>query len=120
MRQHQASRSIPHHVKPFGGAVSRRRISRLPPDGVAGSLGGAERIVVSQLADAGAVKVFSSGSALDLGPAMYLHSPSDHGRHPTFREIASFSPFDGTTGTRIADEHHTRSKSAGERCHIPR
>ena len=60
------------------------------------------RIVVSQLADAGTVKVFSSGSALDPGPAMYLHSPSDHGRHPTFREIASFNPFDGTSGTRVA------------------
>ena len=52
--------------------------------------------------DAGTVKVFSSGSALDPGPAMYLHSPSDHGRHPTFREIASFNPFDGTSGTRVA------------------
>ena len=69
---------------------------------LAGTLGGAERIVVSQLSDAGTVKVFSSGSALDPGPAMYLHSPSDHGRHPTFREIASFNPFDGTSGTRVA------------------
>ena len=86
--------------KPFGDAY-RGGVS-LATGWLAGSLGGAERIVVSQLADAGTVKVFSSGSALDPGPAMYLHSPSDHGRHPTFREIASFNPFDGTSGTRVA------------------
>ncbi len=57
---------------------------------------------MSQLADAGTVKVFSSGSALDDGPALYLHSPNEHGHAPTFREIASFNPFDGTSGTRVA------------------
>src|SRR5262249_3170611 len=36
---------------------------------LAGSLGGARRIVVSQLAGNGSVKVFSSGSALDGGPS---------------------------------------------------
>jgi hypothetical protein len=86
--------------KPFGddyrGGVS------LATGWLAGSLGGAERIVVSQLADAGTVKVFSSGSALDPGPALYLRSPADHGRRPTFREVGSFSPFDGTSGTRVA------------------
>ena len=86
--------------KPFGDAY-RGGLS-LATGWLAGSLGGAERIVVSQLADAGTVKVFSSGSALDPGPAMYLHSPADHGRHRTFREIASFNPFDGTSGTRVA------------------
>ena len=69
---------------------------------LAGSLGGAKRIVVSQLADRGAVKVFSSGSALDGGPAMYLHSPMHHGHGAHFREIASFEPFDGSAGTRVA------------------
>jgi hypothetical protein len=48
------------------------------------------------------VKVFSSGSALDDGPALYLQSPNAHGHPPTFREIASFNPFDGTSGTRVA------------------
>lgn len=86
--------------KPFGEAY--RGGASLATGWLAGSLGGAERIVVSQLADAGTVKVYSSGSALDPGPAMYLHSPSDHGRHPTFREIASFNPFEGTSGTRVA------------------
>jgi hypothetical protein len=86
--------------KPFGdvyqGGVS------LGTGWLAGSLGGAERIVVSQLADAGTVKVFSSGSALDEGPALYLHNPNAHHHPPTFREIASFNPFDGTSGTRVA------------------
>lgn len=86
-------------LKPFGdeyrGGVS------LATGWLAGSLGGAKRVVVSQLADAGQVKVYSSGSALDGGPAMYLHNPMHH-HHADFREIASFTPFDGTAGTRIA------------------
>jgi hypothetical protein len=60
---------------------------------VAGALGGAERIVAGQLAGDGTVKVFSSGSALDGGPDMYLHSPTEHGHGARFREIASFRPF---------------------------
>ena len=69
---------------------------------LAGALGGAKRIIVSQLADRGAVKIFSSGSALDGGPSLYLQSPlfHDHGAH--FREIASLEPFEGTAGTRVA------------------
>jgi FtsP/CotA-like multicopper oxidase with cupredoxin domain len=69
---------------------------------LAGSLGGSQRIVVSQLADKGTVKVFSSGSALDGGPSMYLHNPSHHDHGVTFREIASFNPFTGDTGTQVA------------------
>jgi FtsP/CotA-like multicopper oxidase with cupredoxin domain len=69
---------------------------------LAGSLGGAERIVVSQLAGAGTVKVYSSGSALDAGPSLYLHSPLEHGHGAQFREIASFNPFGGASGTRVA------------------
>lgn len=69
---------------------------------LAGSLGGAERIVASRLEGAGTVKVFSSGSALDGGPALYLHSPAQHGEGAHFREIASFSPFGGTSGARVA------------------
>ncbi|GJE19133.1 multicopper oxidase domain-containing protein [Methylobacterium marchantiae] len=64
---------------------------------LAGALGGAKRIVVGQLAGDGTVKVFSSGSALDGGPDMYLHSPTEHGHGAHFREIASLSPF-GTSG----------------------
>ena len=62
----------------------------------------AKRIAVSQLTDRGSVKIFSSGSALDGGPALYLHSPlhHDHGAH--FREIASFEPFGGSGGARVA------------------
>jgi FtsP/CotA-like multicopper oxidase with cupredoxin domain len=69
---------------------------------LAGSLGGAKRIIVSQLAGNGSVKVFSSGSVLDGGPALYLQSPlhHDHGAH--FSEIAEFVPFGGTGGTRVA------------------
>jgi FtsP/CotA-like multicopper oxidase with cupredoxin domain len=86
-------------LKPFGdeyrGGVS------LATGWLAGNLGGAKRIVVGQLADQGQVKVFSSGSALDGGPAMYLHNPAHH-HHAEFREIASFAPFEGTAGVRVA------------------
>ena len=70
---------------------------------LAGSLGGAKRIVVGQLADAGTVKVFSSGSALDGGPALYLHSPSHHGHGadlPRDRELQRRSTDPG--GVRVA------------------
>jgi FtsP/CotA-like multicopper oxidase with cupredoxin domain len=69
---------------------------------LAGSLGGAKRIIVSQLADSGSVKIFSSGSALDGGPSIYLQSPLHHGHGAQFREIAHFKPFDGSAGTRVA------------------
>jgi FtsP/CotA-like multicopper oxidase with cupredoxin domain len=69
---------------------------------LAGSLGGAKRIIVSQLADKGSVKIFSSGSALDGGPSLYLHSPLHHDHGANFREIASFEPFSGSGGTRVA------------------
>ena len=69
---------------------------------LAGSLGGAKRIIVSQLADRGSVEIFSSGSALDGGPSLYLQSPLHHEHSAQFREIASFEPFDGSAGTRVA------------------
>src|SRR3954454_9536213 len=85
---------------PFGRAY-RGGVS-LAPGWLAGSLGGAKRIVVSQLADKGSVKIFSSGSALDGGPSIYLQSPLQHGHGAHFREMASFQPFDGFAGTRVA------------------
>ena len=68
---------------------------------LAGTLGGTERIVVGQLAAPGAVKVFSSGSALQGGPAMYL-APADHSPIVGFSEMASFMPFDGGAGVTVA------------------
>ena len=75
---------------------------------LAGSLGGAKRIIVGQLAEGGSVKVYSSGSALDGGPALYLQSPLHHGYGARFREIAAFEPFAGSTGTRVATTSTTR------------
>ncbi len=82
--------------KEYRGGVS------LATGWLAASLGGAKRIIVSQLADSGSVKVFSSGSALDGGPSLYLQSPLHHGHAAHFREIAAFEPFDGSAGTRVA------------------
>jgi FtsP/CotA-like multicopper oxidase with cupredoxin domain len=66
-----------------------------------GKLGGAERIVVGQLAGNGQVKVFSGGSALQGGPALYL-APADHSPIIAFGEMASFTPFDGSSGVSVA------------------
>ena len=85
---------------PFGRAY-RGGVS-LATGWLAGALGGAKRIIVSQLADKGSVKIFSSGSALDGGPSIYLQSPLQHGHGAHFREMASFQPFDGFGGTRVA------------------
>jgi len=82
--------------KDYRGGVS------LATGWLAGALGGAKRIIVSELADRGSVKVFSSGSALDGGPSIYLQSPLRHDHRVAFREIASFEPFDGSRGTRVA------------------
>jgi hypothetical protein len=82
--------------KDYRGGVS------LATGWLAGSLGGAKRIIVSKLADDGSVKIFSSGSALDGGPSLYLQSPEHHGYGAQFREIAGFQPFGGSGGTRVA------------------
>jgi hypothetical protein len=85
---------------PFGNAY-RGGVS-LATGWLAGSLGGAKRIVVSQLAEGGSVKIFSSGSALDGGPSLYLQSPLHHNHSAQFREIASFKPFDASAAIRVA------------------
>ena len=82
--------------KEYRGGVS------LATGWLAGNLGGAKRIVVGQLADTGQVKIFSGGSSLDGGPAMYLHSPTEHGHGATFKEMASFKPFAGAGAARVA------------------
>lgn len=85
---------------PFGGEYEGGL--SLAVGWLAGSLGGAKRIIASELSGTGTVKVFSSGSALDGGPAMYLSNPSMHDHTAVFREIASFQPFAGGTGTQVA------------------
>ena len=66
-----------------------------------GAFGGAQSIVVSQLADPGAVKVYSSGSALQGLPMMYLSNPA-HDDPIDFSAVADFSPFAGSSGARVA------------------
>ncbi len=64
-----------------------------------GGLGGAETIVVGQLAGPGTVKVYSSGSALGGGPATYLRP---HAVPPTFKSIAQLRPFEDASGVNVA------------------
>jgi hypothetical protein len=66
-----------------------------------GPLGGAETIVVGQSTQPGEVKVYSSGSRLQGGPAIYLAS-ADHSTVPLFTEIAGFVPFEGAPGVSVA------------------
>ena len=69
-----------------------------------GAIGGAERIAVGQL-DGSTRKIYGSGSALDGGPAMYLHSPISH-QSVEFTAAASFEPFAGSKG------RHRRARPA--------
>ena len=69
---------------------------------VTGAEGGAEAIVVGQLSGPGTVKIYSSGSALQGGPAMYLESFMAHSPSVRFTEAASFVPFGGETGVKVA------------------
>ena len=85
---------------PFG--ESYRGGVSLATGWLAGSLGGAERIVVSQLTAPGAVKVYSSGSALHGGPAMYLDSAMAHSHRVEFAEVGGFSPFGEASGVSVA------------------
>ena len=62
---------------------------------VAGAYGGARAIITAMLAAPGTVTVYSSGSALDGSPPMYLQSPTDHNMKLSFAAIASFAPFPG-------------------------
>src|SRR6185503_20546723 len=63
---------------------------------LAGSLGGAQSIVVGQRAG-GTVKIYSSGSALQGAPMVYLKNPEDHDYGVGFTATASFDPFGGRT-----------------------
>lgn len=66
-----------------------------------GPLGGAEAIAIGQSTGPGEVKVYSGGSRLEGGPSIYLAS-AEHSPVPTFSEIASFRPFEGSAGVSVA------------------
>ncbi len=87
-------------LMPFGndyrGGVS------LATGWLTGSQGGAEAIIIGQLEGPGAVKVYSSGSALQGGPQMYLHSAMAHHPSVEYYEIANFNPFGGKSGVSVA------------------
>lgn len=85
---------------PFGAAY-RGTIS-IASGWLAGSYGGAEAIAASQLSGTGTVKVFSTGTALQGNPTMYLRSAMMHEMESNFGEIASFTPFAGASGVRVA------------------
>jgi FtsP/CotA-like multicopper oxidase with cupredoxin domain len=69
---------------------------------LAGQYGGAEAITAGQLSGSGTVKVFSTTTALQGAPKMYLHSAMMHEMASDFSEIASFQPFAGASSVRVA------------------
>ena len=87
--------------KPFGDAY-RGGVS-LATGWLAGSLGGAERIVVSQLVGRrhgeGVLQRLALWTTVLRSTFIARTSMATA---PTFREIASFNPFDGASGTRVA------------------
>jgi FtsP/CotA-like multicopper oxidase with cupredoxin domain len=85
---------------PFG--ASYRGPISIATGWLAGSYGGAEAIAASQLSGAGTVKVFSTGTALQGNPPMYLRSAMGHDMASNFSEIASFEPFAGASRVRVA------------------
>ncbi|MCB0936814.1 MAG: multicopper oxidase domain-containing protein, partial [Mycobacterium sp.] len=74
---------------------------------VAGAEGGAQSVITGQLTGPGEVRVWSTGSRLDGGPAMYLHSPEHHAAMTEFAQIASFTPFPAQAGVRVATSSTT-------------
>ena len=91
--------AVTNAFMPFG--MTYRGGLSLATGWLAGSLGGAERIVVGQLTGPGEVKIYSSGSRLEGGPKIYL-AAADHTPVATFAEIASFKPFGGESGVSVA------------------
>ncbi len=89
---------------PFG--ASYRGGVSLGTGWLAGGLGGAETIVAGQRTG-GLVKVYSSGSALQGAPPMYLDNPAAHDRMTSFGLIASFRPFAQTSGVGVATTNTT-------------
>jgi FtsP/CotA-like multicopper oxidase with cupredoxin domain len=91
--------AVTNSFMPFG--MGYRGGLSLATGWLTGPLGGAETIVVGQLGGSGEVKVYSSGSRLQGGPAVYLAS-AEHSPIPTFTEMANFRPFEGDSGVSVA------------------
>lgn len=91
--------AVTNAFMPFG--MTYRGGLSLATGWLAGSLGGAERIVVGQLTGPGEVKVYSTGSRLQGGPEVYVVS-MEHPPIAGFGEIASFKPFADASGVRVA------------------
>jgi len=89
---------------PFG--ASYRGGVSLGVGWLAGGLGGAQTIVAGQLGGAKTVKVYSSGSALQGAPPMYLDNPA-HERAADYGVVASFNPLAGLSGVRLSTTNTT-------------
>jgi FtsP/CotA-like multicopper oxidase with cupredoxin domain len=88
--------------RPFGDAYTGG--VTIATGWLVGAYGGMQAIVAAQSDGPGVVKVYSTGSALDGEPEVYLKSPDAHDEAITFREVASFAPFADapSSGVRVA------------------
>jgi hypothetical protein len=109
----QANGTVPQHVgKPSDPRMTSQFMAydenykdgvALSTGWVAGAEGGAKSILTGQLGGDGAVRVWSSGSALDGQSITYLEDPNDHGANVDYRQTASFVPFaGGSRGVTVA------------------
>ena len=67
---------------------------------IAGSLGGAQSIVVGQHRG-GSVAVYSSGNALQGAPLIYMKDPQQHDYAVGFSAVARFNPFGSKSGVEV-------------------
>jgi hypothetical protein len=71
-------------------------------DWTAGGEGGAQMVVVGQLAAPGEVRAYSTGSFLDGFPEMYNETPSHHLGPVSFQPVVKFTPFEAGQGVSVA------------------
>ncbi|HEV2261918.1 MAG TPA: multicopper oxidase domain-containing protein [Candidatus Rubrimentiphilum sp.] len=85
---------------PFG--ASYRGGVSLSTGWLDGAIGGAQSIIAAQRSGGTTVKVYSSGSALQGAPPMYLESPAAHDRMVDFNLVATFNPLASSSGLQLA------------------
>ncbi len=115
--------AVTNSFMPFG--MDYRGGLSLATGWLTGPLGGAETIVAGQLTQPGEVKVFTSGSRLQGGPAIYLasteHSPVPtlhRDRETSFRSTATSGVSVATTSTTIGADLLVSGVSQGNTAQV--
>ena len=105
--------AVTNAFMPFG--MGYRGGLSLATGWLAGSLGGAERIVVGQLAGPGEVKIYSSGSRLEGGPESLSRRRGPYPRRHLCRDRELQAIRRSFRGERRHDQYDLRRRPPGER-----